>query len=288
MGSHADSGKSASEKNRLIQKIGSRTLSSTKVTVRAASEMNSVVSSIYGDIELDFLREDDPHPCPYLPDRQARNEGFVVADMSPEIYHDFMNSGFRRSGHYLYRPACIGCKECRPIRVLVNGFKHSKSQRRILNRNSGLSVRVQAPEFTEAKYHMYMDYLAYQHNREAVDSELSMLDFLYSSCVLTVEFEFRLQKRVIAVSIADICSRSLSSVYAFFDPDFRHLSLGTFSALQEILYCRQNLIPHYYLGFYVQDCRAMNYKAGFRPNELLPDSGEWISTKATEAGRPKL
>lgn len=238
--------------------------------------MKSTVSSILGDIELDFLREDDPHECPYLSDRQARNEGFLVADLSPEIYHDFMDNGFRRAGHYLYRPACVGCRECRPIRVPVDRFKHSKSQRRILNRNAGLTVCIQAPEFTRYKYHMYLDYLAYQHRRDAADSELSVMDFLYSSCVLTVEFEFRLHNRVIAVSIADICSRSLSSVYAFFDPDFSHLSLGTFSALQEILYCKRNGIPHYYLGFFVENCRAMNYKAKFRPNELLLDSGDWI------------
>ncbi len=35
-------------------------------------------------------------------------------DLPPELYHDFMDIGFRRSGKYFYRPVCAECNECRP------------------------------------------------------------------------------------------------------------------------------------------------------------------------------
>ena len=70
---------------------------------------------------------------------------------------------------------------------------------------------------------------------------------------MTLEFEYRLADRLVAVSIADVCSRSLSSVYAYYDPEFSERGLGTFSALWEILSCRRKGIPYYYIGFCIRD-----------------------------------
>src|SRR5690606_6779272 len=100
--------------------------------------------------------------------------------------------------------------------------------------------------------------------------------FLYISPVQTLEFEYRLRGRLIAVSIADICSRSLSSVYAYYDPEFSRRSLGTFSAMLEINFCQGHSIPFHYLGFFVALCPSMNYKAHFRPCEILSTAGEWV------------
>jgi arginine-tRNA-protein transferase len=103
-----------------------------------------------------------------------------------------------------------------------------------------------------------------------------MKDFLYISPIATFEFEYWLRRRLLAAGIVDVCSRSLSSVYAFYDPDFCSRSLGTFSAVQELLLCRRQGIVHYYLGFFVKDCPSMNYKARFKPHEILNKSFQWI------------
>ena len=31
-----------------------------------------------------------------------------------------------------------------------------------------------------------------------------------------------------------------------------------------------------YLGYYVAGCRSLEYKARFRPNEILDDEGQWV------------
>ena len=72
------------------------------------------------------------HPCPYLPDRIANNRAFLAERIDPEIYHAFMDAGFRRSGRVVYQPACPTCRACMPIRVPVATFQPSKSQRRSL------------------------------------------------------------------------------------------------------------------------------------------------------------
>ena len=51
-------------------------------------------------------------------------------------------------------------------------------------------------------------------------------------------------------------------------------SLGVFSVLHEIEWAKRHGIPHYYLGYWVHGAATMQYKANYRPHELL-DRGEW-------------
>ncbi len=241
-----------------------------------------IQSPIYGAIPLDFLVIGDPHPCPYLPDKRATEEVFVALDFLPELYHDFMDCGFRRSGNLFYRPICKECSECRAIRTRIGDFLPSKSQRRIIRKNQDLTVTVRSPQFTEEKFKMFCDYLKFQHGSDQDNSLENFRDHLYVSPITTLEFEYRIGERIIAISIADICSRSLSSVYAYFDPEFSKRSLGTFSAIWEILFCRARGIPYYYIGFYIRDCPSMRYKAGYRPYEILSPEHVWKSVDCSQ------
>lgn len=71
----------------------------------------------------------------------------------------------------------------------------------------------------------------------------------------------------------DALSEGLSAIYFFHDPDHHRRSLGTFHILQMIDAARQRLLPHVYLGYYVEGCRSLEYKARFRPNETLTEAG---------------
>jgi arginine-tRNA-protein transferase len=241
-----------------------------------------VNSAEYGRIPLDFLVKAEPHDCHYLPGREAAEEAFSSLEFSPELYHDFMNAGFRRAGLIFYRAACAGCRECRPIRVPVGEFKPSKSQRRVIRKNEDLDVRVAPPRLTQDKIRLWSDFKVSRRFSNDVGSSDELRDFLYQSPVCTMEFEYRLKGRLAAVGICDVCSRSISSVYTYYDPDLAARSLGTFSGLWEILYCSVRSIPYYYLGFFVADCRAMNYKERLRPCETLSHGGVWMTRGADD------
>lgn len=213
--------------------------------------------------------------CPYLPGRTASETAFHAPDLDPELYHELMDRGFRRSGTVFYRPACAGCRECVPIRVPTAGWAPSKSQRRVARRNADLELRVAVPEYTEEKAALYAKYLRGQHEREGPEAAEGLREFLYNSPVASLEFEYRAGGRVVGVGICDVCSRSLSSVYFFFDPDESRRGLGTYSGLCEIAWAAGRGIPYYYLGFYVRDCAGMNYKSRFRPCELMGPDGKW-------------
>lgn len=218
-----------------------------------------------------------PQPCPYFADRVARIRAIHATRIEPEMYHDFMDAGFRRSGRMLYQPVCAGCRDCVQIRVPVASFAMSKSQRRTWRRNADLLVRITRPRPTQEKYDLYRLYLRDRHDGQQEDSRGAFEAFLYESPARSVEFEYRLPTgRLVAAGICDLCSRSLSSVYFYFDPDeSRRRGLGNYGALREIAFAREQGVPHYYLGYWVRHSPTMDYKSTFRPNEILCGDGQW-------------
>jgi len=186
-----------------------------------------------------------------------------------------MNAGFRRSGRLIYQPICCGCRSCVPIRVEVDQFVPSKSQRRRLRRNADISLAIDSPKTTDEKFALYSRYLQEWHG-EAAHSREEFERFLYDSPVQTIEFTYRDSAgELLAVGICDVCASSLSSVYFYFDPSRASRSLGTYGVLCEIDYARSLGIPYYYLGYWVRGCRSMQYKSDFAPAQLLATDGSW-------------
>lgn len=216
------------------------------------------------------------HPCPYLPGRLATNRAFLADQLDPEIYHALMDAGFRRSGKLLYQPVCRGCRACVPVRVPVNTFQPSASQRRCLRKNADLKIEVGEPCATEEKFELYQRYLRQRHEVSEPHTFEEFEAFLYESPLQTLEFIYRDSRgRLLGSGICDLSSRSLSSVYFYFEPAERRRGLGTFGALKEIESAQRLNVPHYYLGYFVEGCRSMEYKAAFRPHELLHPNGMW-------------
>lgn len=92
---------------------------------------------------------------------------------------------------------------------------------------------------------------------------------------------YRLDGKLIAVAVLDVLPHCVSSVYFYYDPDYKFLSLGTYSALREIALTRElnkkcQQIEYYYMGFYIQNCIKMKYKGHFDPSFLLcPEVYSW-------------
>ncbi len=79
--------------------------------------------------------------------------------------------------------------------------------------------------------------------------------------------------RLAAVMLADRLSDGLSAVYSYFDPDQPERSLGTYMVLDLIERAQSLGLPYAYLGYWISGSRKMDYKARFRPYELLRRDG---------------
>ena len=224
-------------------------------------------------IRLTTLEE---HDCPYLPGNIARSRAFAAREVDPAVYHTFMDAGFRRSGTLFYQPTCSACRQCLPLRVPVNSFAPSKSQRRARTRNADVTVTEVDPAPTDEKYDLYRRYVTEWHTGTMDSDREGFERFLYDSPVRTREFEYRdAAGRLLAVGLADVCGKSFSSVYLYFDPAEQRRGLGTYAVLWELDHCRRAGVAFYYFGYWVRDCPAMTYKAKFRPCEILGSDGTW-------------
>lgn len=96
---------------------------------------------------------------------------------------------------------------------------------------------------------------------------------------------YYLDDKLIAISILDFLPTGLSSIYFIWDPDYAHMSLGTLSGIREIQMCKELGLGYYYLGYYIDDCPKMRYKAKFGGEVLDLLNGAWIDL---EKARPLM
>jgi arginine-tRNA-protein transferase len=155
----------------------------------------------------------------------------------------------------------------------------------VWRRNRDLQLTFAGPELTGEKADLYARYVAARHDRQMTGELEELEDFLYRSPTDTLEVSYREPEgRLVGVGVCDRTPEALSTVYFYFDPELRRRSLGIFSSLVEIRVARSLGLSHYYLGYWVEDCPKMAYKAGFRPSELLCPDALWRPFEAALAG----
>jgi leucyl-tRNA---protein transferase len=232
-------------------------------------------------VETLFRYVATPSRCGYLPDRLWSLEYEMVADIAPAEYMERMLAGWRRFGSTLFRPHCRGCTACRALRVCVDRFRPSRTQRRARKANDGeVTLRIGKPTVSRAKLLLYDRYHAFQTDAKgwplhpAGDAAAYANSFV-DNPFATEEWSYYLGSRLVGVGYVDDLPGGLSAIYFFYDPAERRRSLGTWNVLNLIQESANRRCPHLYLGYYVAGSASMLYKSHFVPNQLLGVDGEW-------------
>ena len=218
-----------------------------------------------------------PVPCPYIPGRAERKLIVELAGGgSAAFYDDLSRAGFRRSHRFAYRPACCGCASCVPVRIAVEGFRLTRSTRRVSNANRDLCGRLVAPRATPEQFRLFSAYQRLRHG----DSDMASMRYAdYRGMVedtpaRTALAEFRDGRgQLLAASLIDLLDDGISAVYSFYDPYQKKRSLGIWSVLWLVGECRRRGQPFVYLGYWIAESPKMAYKDRFPALQRLDAAG---------------
>lgn len=219
-----------------------------------------------------------PHECSYLEDRDSVTLfADPEASLERETFSALSEMGFRRSGCFVYTPRCPGCQACIPVRIVVDEFKPNRSQRRCIQANRDLDIRVIESQFSDEHIDLYRRYIQDRHPDGSmnVSERKEVEQFFLCEWSDTFFLEFRLEGKVIALAVVDKLRNGLSAVYTFFDPAYNKRSLGVYAVLALVDETRRRQLPYLYLGYLIYESAKMAYKANYRPMEQLRH-GQWL------------
>jgi len=222
-----------------------------------------------------------PQPCPYLPGRQERK---IITRLDepddPSVRQQLQNrlsrAGFRRSHRVAYRPACVGCMACVPVRIAVAGVVEGRSARRLRRRNADLFARLDPARVTAEQFDLFE---RYQRARHADSDMASMTAADYRAMVEETPVATNLlilrhrEGVLMGTMLVDRFDDGLSAIYSFFDTTEPARSLGTFMVQLLVEAARERRLPYVYLGYYVEESTKMRYKRRFQPLEALGPLG---------------
>ncbi len=212
--------------------------------------------------------------CAYLCNKRMRMEYKFIVNCPELLNQKLVQRGWRRFGEYYSRPNCTDCTDCYSLRIDAIKYQFSKSAKRTIKKNKNTRFLVQKPTITIQHLNLYEKYHKYMESKKGWKHySLSANSYhdLYACGAMEFgrEILYFVGDKLVGVDLVDFLSDGISSIYFFYDPDFTDLSLGRFSMYQQIYMAKTNKLPWIYLGYYVEACPSLNYKANYKPYEVL-------------------
>jgi leucyl-tRNA---protein transferase len=213
------------------------------------------------------------------------NEQFLADTVSPGRLDALLADGWRHFGNQFFRYSYafyeMDLRKVVPLRVRLENFTLSKSQRRTLKRNADLVTVVRPIEITAVGEELF-----HRHKRRfKIGVPESIYDFvsLKPSIEPCEAFEIAVydDRRVVALSYFDIGASASSGIYAMFDPDLSQRRLGIFTLLKEIEFSIAAGKTFYYQGYAYEEESFYDYKKRIRGSEAFDWRGNWNSLNAS-------
>lgn len=223
--------------------------------------------------------------CPYIDGEKFTQRYCILKDLNQEDLNAMLEMGWRHFGYYFFMPNCRGCNSCTPIRTLVNEFNPSKSQRKNFRKNNeNITVTYGDLEYSDEIFEVYKKHSKVKFNQDSNKKEF--IESFFSDAIKgnSKIALYKIDNELVGVGFIDITSNGLSSIYYCYDPDYSKYGLGTFSALKEIEYAKELGKKYYYMGYFIEGNKSMEYKGRFTPLEYL----DWSDSSWKSFQREKV
>jgi leucyl-tRNA---protein transferase len=212
-------------------------------------------------------------------DGSKREQNFFALNVPPAEMDNLWAEGWRHFGIFFfqYRQSTHGQAEFNvlPLRIDLERFVLSRSQKRVLKNNQNAKIVIGAASIDAAKEALFDKHR--RRFRENIPSSLH--DFLspVPEAVPCVNLEICVydDKRLTGVTFLDIGETATSAVYAIFDPAQAKRSLGILMMLHSIRFSRQRGYRYYYPGYAYREPFTYDYKKRFAGLEYLDWESGW-------------
>jgi arginyl-tRNA--protein-N-Asp/Glu arginylyltransferase len=211
--------------------------------------------------------------------RLPLEDTFISWSIPPGQMDDLWAAGWWYLGPVFFRRAYIEwggrLAPLQHLRLRLNHFRPSDSQRRTLRRNADLEVRVRPAQIDDERRELFN-----RHKIRFSDSiPRDLEDFLGPSPstnpVPAMEFGVYLQDRLVAASYLARGVNSVASLYCIFDPEESRRGLGIFTMLSEIQWAKEQGCKLYYPGYALLEPSPMDYKKTFYGLQMYEWGGKW-------------
>jgi len=207
------------------------------------------------------------------------NEYFLESSVTASEMDHLWEQGWRHFGVYFFRYSMAESdgKWCHvlPLRLKLSDFALSRSQQRVLKKNSDVEVVIRDAFIDPDKEGLFL------RHRERFKQNVpnSIHDFMSdepaSVPCRNQEICVYDGKRLLAVSFLDIGEEATSAVYAAFEPTEARRSLGIFTMLCAIGHSQAMGCRYYYPGYAYREPSVYDYKKRFAGLEAFDWTGAW-------------
>jgi len=221
----------------------------------------------------EFLLNDK---CSYLNNKEQTTHYKIIDNCSAQHCHELIERGYRRFGKMYFRPICSTCQECQSIKIDVENFTFSSSQKRVLKKAAHIQSYIQRPSITKEHLELFKKYHLHMKEKKGWDYQETTTQSYYASFVdgyndFGYEVLYYDKNKLIGVDLIDILDDGVSSIYFYYDVDYMKYSLGRFSLYNQIKFAKNSSKKWIYLGYYVKECPSLSYKSHYKPYLTLQD-----------------
>ncbi len=207
------------------------------------------------------------------------NQQMFLNHVEPERLDHLLAGGWRHFGTFFFRYSLLPepgrLREVIPLRIRLDRFAPSRSQRRVIERNRDATITIRPSFIDDQKEAIF------ERHKERFSDNIpdSLHDFLSdqpaSRPCTNHEICVHLDGRLVAVNFLDLGRNSASAVYSIFDPAESSRSLGIFLILTGIGYAKSLGLKYYYPGYAYRGTSHYDYKKRFAGSEMLVWSRGW-------------
>ncbi len=222
--------------------------------------------------DVEFVEEG--RECSYFDNKISDIRYRYLHTCATSQYQLMLERGWRRFGKMHFVPECKTCTKCVSMRIDVENYKFSKSEKRVIAKNKDTKLYIRPPSVTMEHLNLYDKYHKFMNEKKQwpyapIEPNDYIRSYVDAKEEYAKEFLYVRDEKLIGVALVDVLPNSISAIYCYYDHDYQDLSIGKFSVLAQIKIAKEMKVPYIYLGYWIKDHFSMGYKESYNPFEVL-------------------